>query len=259
MPRTRKVESKSKKKVEPKSKKIEEIQPPFKIEKTGRGYYHSFDPFVVFDSEEKASENAKIYRYRQKNRSIRVPTFYTFLQDKRKNDPTEFTSIPQGPHTIPHHALWGSLVVARQKKSLHKFFTHLPTPENFDKVVDGEIDTKHAKRKRADLAKDYYKKQYKKAKDLSELDPENNDEEKDRKIASRLNKAFNVHPYATYAYKGRGASKKALKRKNENANLPVHQQLDFNPNVFTNTIEANKHVTGFAQFLNDFVGPHQGN
>ena len=97
------------------------INPPDKIKKTkisrtARGYFHDLDPYTFHSTK----NDAVVDRSRLakgglgiKSRKPRVSTFYTLMQDKRKNSPTKFGTVPQGPHIFPHFAIHNGLSDAK--------------------------------------------------------------------------------------------------------------------------------------------------
>ncbi|MES2126191.1 MAG: hypothetical protein V4463_02875 [Pseudomonadota bacterium] len=211
------------------------INPNAKIKKTrivstAQGYYHDLHPYKFHATQ----ADAKADRSRLaalgagagvKSRSPRVSTFYTFLQDKRKNSPTKFGNVPQGPHTFPHHGVHVGIARAAAAGRLDAFDSLIPTPAQFGKLVDLEIPANHAKRLRASTAMSVFNKKHKRRLALKALGKKRT-EAQDIKFAHATNELVQMHPYGSYAYKGKGASRKALHGKGESTLKPLAKQID---------------------------------
>jgi hypothetical protein len=197
-----------------------------KINRTAKGYWHDLDPYTRHATKAAAQKDRSRLRGVQlKARKARVSTFYTILQDKRKNHPTKFTSVPQGPHTFPHFALHDALTEARQQGKLDDFDPLIPSPADYDKLVTGEIPVGHAKEARAKIAQSTYARRHAaylalKAQGVGRTEAET------IRYAHKINKLLQMHPHGSYAYKGSGASRKALKGKGESSSKPVDTQID---------------------------------
>ena len=198
------------------------------IKSTRRGYYHDLDPYTMHATQ----AAAKSARSGMKNtipgivsRNPRVSTFYTILQDKRKNDPQKFGNVPQGPHTFPHHGIHQGLAEARKQNKLDAFAPLISSPSLYDSRVDHEIPGHHPKFKRAKIAKVIFKKRYQRFADLKKLGAGRSEHDNIR-YAHVMNKLLQQDPFGSYAYKGAGAGKAALKGKGENADKPLSQQID---------------------------------
>jgi hypothetical protein len=197
-----------------------------KINRTAKGYWHDLDPYTRHATKAAAQKDRSRLRGVQfKARKARVSTFYTILQDRRKNNPTRFTSVPQGPHTFPHFALFDALTEAKRRNKLDDFHPLIPSPANYNKLVTSEIPAGHLKASRAKIAKGIYARRYAaylalKAKGAGRTEVET------IRYAHKINKLIQLHPHSSYAYKSAGAGRKALKGKGESSSKPVAQQID---------------------------------
>jgi hypothetical protein len=210
-----------------------------KISKTSLGWYHDLDPYTLH----KTRREAQLDRNRIKNitptefavvksRKPRVPTFYTYMQDKRKSllvssAKVKFHSVPQGPHVIPHYGLHQGLVIARQEKNYDIFNDFIPKPEDYKKLVDDEIGANHCKDKRAGIVKSDYQRLYNRKSSLRRDVGKN--ELVEVKYFHTVNRLLNLNPYGTYGYKGNGAGKKSLQGKGESSNNPLSKNVDLPP------------------------------
>lgn len=201
-----------------------------RITSTARGYFHDLDPYTFHPTKaQAAAERSRLLKaVGAKSRSPRVSTFYTVLQDKRKNNPQKFGSVPQGPHTFPHHGIHGALAEARAQGKFDVFDPVIPTPSQFQQRIDLEVPVGHVKRHRADLASGIFKKRHARFKKLRALAART--EIEDIRLAHVINKLVQIDPHGSYAYKGKGAGKGALKGKGESANQPLAQQIDLPKN-----------------------------
>jgi hypothetical protein len=202
-----------------------------KISRTGFGYYHDLDPYKVFPTKALATaDRSKLYKQADSaSRSPRTATFYTILQDKRKNDPTKFGSVPQGPHTFPHHGIHRGIVEARAQGKLDLFAPLIPSPGQYDARVDNEIPKGHLKRRRAEVAQGIFKKRHLRFSQLQALGNKR-DEQQNIRFAHAINKLIQMDPFGVYAFKGKGASKKSLSHKGEKSTLPLANQIDLPTN-----------------------------
>ena len=226
-----------------------------KISKLGLGFIHDLDNYTVYESKKKAlSERARFMNLEKgkfavvKSRNPRVPTFYTFIQDKRKNLPdppakVKFNRFRQGPHVIPHHGLHQGLVMARKHSLYDAFDKLIVKPEDYNKLVDGEIPTNHPKAKLAGFAKHYYQRRYNLHSSLKEVVKGTNNEPDKVKFFNNINRMLQVHPYATFGYKGNGASKRKLSGKGERWDKPIDLQVDMpSSNSYNNKAAADNHT-----------------
>lgn len=202
-----------------------------RISSTARGYFHDLDPYTLHPTKQAATQNrsALVKLPGAKSRAPRVSTFYTILQDKRKNSPTKFGNVPQGPHTFPHHGLHTGIVEARDQGKLHYFDAVIPSPVVYGQRVDQEIPVGHPKRARAEQAKGIFKKRHQRFKKLKGIVARSLSD--DIAFAHVTNKLVQMDPYGSYAYKGKGAGKKALGGKGESSLLPLAQQIDLPKNA----------------------------
>ena len=218
-----------------------------KISRTSLGYYHDLDPYTFHKTlRETQFDRNRIKEIPQslavvKSRSPRVPTFYTYMQDKRKSlsvsAKVKFRSVPQGPHVIPHHGLHRALAIAREKKYYDVFNHLIPNPKDYNKLVDDEIGANHVKKsERAEIVKSDYQRLYERMFSLrSKVDKYKNNLV-DVKYFHTVNCLLNLHPYGTYGYKANGAGKKALQGKGERNNKPI--SIDSPPRNSYNNWEA---------------------
>ncbi len=199
------------------------------IYSTSRGYFHNLDPYRLHATISKAkSERSRLSKLIGKRRLPRVSTFYTILQDKRKNNPTKFGSVPQGPHTFPHHGIHQGIIEAREQGKLDVFKSVIPSPADYGKRVDAEIPLGHPKRPRAELSKMIFTKRHGRFITLSNM--AGRTELDDIRLSHVINKLIQMDPHGSYSYKGGGASRKALKGKGESSLLPLAQQVDLPAN-----------------------------
>jgi len=200
--------------------------PAPKIVSTGRGYWSSSDPYSTFGTKAAASAWAKKLSG-QKNRSNRTPTTYTMLVGKPNRKTGKFSAYKQGPHTIAHTSVWGAILNARRLDRLDDLFEILDPPERVDEIIDQEFPLDRLKR---DLAVDsarQYQKYYNKAGSILVISKGSAlDTDTAIQLSHSINKAFSLHPHATYAYKGKGASKKSLRGKGERSDKPVREMID---------------------------------
>ena len=196
------------------------------ITSTARGYFHDLDPYTLFATKDKATKDRSLLLSGGivKSRKPRVSTFYTILQDKRKNDPRKFGAVPQGPHTFPHHGIHTGLVEARQQNKLDLFANILPSPGDYNKRVNSEIPVDHVKRHRAEIAMEIYDKRYKRMQGFRSLSAPTRPQQ--IAFAHVINKMLQMDPFGSYAYKGTGAGRGALKGKGESTLKPLAQQID---------------------------------
>lgn len=239
-----------------------------KISRTSLGYYHDLDPYTLH----KTLRETQLDRNRikeippslavVKSRSPRVPTFYTYMQDKRKSlsvsAKVKFHSVPQGPHVIPHHGLHRALVIARKTKYYDVFNSLIPKPTDYNKLVDDEIGANHdkGKRKRAEIVKSDYQRLYKR---MFSLRPEvYKNDLVDVKYFHNVNRLLHLHPYGTYGYKANGAGKKALQGKGESNNKPI--SIDSPPrNSYNNWDAADDYHKSLLEKLESLIsGSYKG-
>jgi hypothetical protein len=195
-----------------------------KIGSTSVGYYHDLDPYTMHGTQREAKADRSLMKKAGiQSRHHRVSTFYTIMQDKRKNDPRSFGNVPQGPHTFPHHGLHKGLAEAIRTKQLDGFSVLIPSPAKYNKRVDKEIPFGHPKEHRAMVAKAIFKKRHDR---YSALKGIQRSDEDDLRYAHVINKLIQLDPFGTYGYKGAGAGRKALKYKGEGANKPLDEQID---------------------------------
>ncbi len=197
-----------------------------KINRTAKGYFHDFDPYTLHPTKKAATtERSRLSKLTGvKKRAPRVSTFYTILQDKRKNDPSKFGSVPQGPHTFPHHGIHHGIIEARKLGKLSEFSSVIPSPADYNKRVNKEIPPNHTKRARAVKAQIIFKKRFLRFDQLKKM--KNLPEVREIAFAHVINKLIQMDPYGSYAYKGKGAGKRALKGKGESSLLPLSSQID---------------------------------
>jgi hypothetical protein len=222
-----------------------------RITSTARGYFHDLDPYKFHATKQDATKDRSSMLQMQdvKSRAPRVSTFYTILQDKRKNNPQKFGNVPQGPHTFPHHGIHTGIVEAYSQDKLSLFSSVIPSPSQYNARVDAEIPVGHLKRPRAELTKVIFKKRHARFERLAKLMTPN----RIRKIewAHVTNKLLQMDPYGSYSYKGKGAGKKALSGKGESSLLPLAQQVDLPSNSGFNHISG---VTTRSQSLLKILG-----
>jgi hypothetical protein len=224
-----------------------------KIGRTSHGYFHDLDPYEEHGTKKEATDDRSALRKdsASKSRKPRVQTFYTFLQDPRKGTPTEgYGSVPQGPHTFPHHAIHHALARAKSLGQLSDFDPLIPSPAQFKAAVDAEIPSGHPKEARAGVARSYYEKRHKR---LMAYKTMPYTRQTGIKMAHTYNKLLQMHPYGSYAYKGGGASKKALKHKGERAGVPLDQQVDMpKSGTFTDMAAAKKRIAAVTTVVSAF-------
>ncbi|HEX5126320.1 MAG TPA: hypothetical protein VFW00_06245 [Rhodocyclaceae bacterium] len=208
-----------------------------KIKSTAKGYFHDLDPYRLHATKAGATKDrSRLLKLGgAKSRAPRVSTFYTILQDKRKNNPKKFGNVPQGPHTFPHHGIHHGIMEARRQKKLYLFKAVIPSPTQYGSRVDSEVPVGHIKRSRAELAKTIFKKRYTR---FSSLMTASRSELQDIAFAHVINKLVQMDPHGSYAYKGKGAGKKALGGKGESSLLPLAQQIDLPKNSGFNDVSA---------------------
>jgi hypothetical protein len=207
------------------------------IYSTAKGYFHDMDPYRLHSTKAIAmKERSRVAKLGGKKRLPRVSTFYTILQDKRKNNPQKFGSVPQGPHTFPHHGIHSGIIEARAQNKLNIFDNVIPSPSDYGKRVDSEIPVGHVKRPRAELAKTIFKKRHTRFSTLSKI--VGRTELQDIRLSHVINKLIQMDPHGSYAYKSGGASKKALKGKGESTLLPLAQQIDLPKNSGFSNLSA---------------------
>ncbi|RKG82759.1 hypothetical protein D7W79_01790 [Corallococcus exercitus] len=201
------------------------------ITRTAQGYFHDLDPYSLHDTKQAAKSDRKRLAesdMRVKSRNPRVPTFYTILQDKRKNSPSKFTRVPQGPHVFPHIGIHLLLVQAKAMNKLNLFNDLILTPVQYETNVKLEIKDDHAKGDRAKVAVERYKRIH--ARYVGLMTRPNPDNAQTIKLVHSMNKLLQSDPHGTYAYKGRGAGKKATSGKGESSNRPMQNQIDLPKN-----------------------------
>ncbi len=201
-----------------------------KITSTARGYFHDLDPYTFHSTKLSATKDRSdmLKLPDVKSRAPRVSTFYTILQDKRKNNPLKFGNVPQGPHTFPHHGIHSGIVQAHAQNKLHEFDSVIPTASQYNSRVDSEISKTHLKRPRAELSKVIFKKRRDRF-DVLSAQPALSRVAKVA-FAHVTNKLLQMDPHGSYGYKGKGVGKKALSGKGESSLLPLQQQIDFPSN-----------------------------
>ena len=79
------------------------------------------------------------------------------------------------------------------------------------------------------MAKAIFKKRYSKYLALQKLGTARS-EAQTIKYAHAINRLIQLHPYGSYAYKGKGAGKSALKGKGESSLLPLAKQIQLPAN-----------------------------
>jgi hypothetical protein len=198
------------------------------ITRTAKGYYHNLDPYTLHATKADAGKDrTRVYKnVTQKIRKARVSTFYTIMQDKRKNNPQKFGNVPQGPHVFPHFGLHQGLIVANKQGKLDVFSPLISTPAAFNTKSDTEIPSGHLKRPRAEIAKTIYKKRHDRFTALQNIIKVNRGEGHSIRYAHVINKLLQMHPHGSYAYKGTGAGKKFLSGKGESSLKPIANQID---------------------------------
>ena len=235
-----------------------------KISRTSLGYYHDLDPYTLHKTLREAQSDRNRIKETPpspavvKSRSPRVPTFYTYMQDKRKSlsvsAKVKFRSVPQGPHVIPHHGLHLALVIAREEKYYDVFNHLIPNPKDYNKLVDDEIGANHVKKaERAEIVKSDYQRLYERMFSLrSEVDKYKYDLV-DVKYFHTVNRLLHLHPYGTYGYKANGAGKKALQGKGERNNKPI--SIDSPPrNSYNNWGAADYYHESLIGTLKSHIG-----
>lgn len=216
-------------------------------------YYHIRNPYRFFSTQSEAlSDLKRLRRNGFKPRKVRVPTFYTILQDKRKQRPRKYGSVPQGPHTFPHHGIFRGIAAAMEMGTLDEFGDLMVlTPLEYGKRVDLEIPKSHRKRGRAEIAIGIYEEAYRGYLDLR-LNTSRSEFE-DIKLAHRISRLRNLDPWATYAYWGAGAGAGALKGKGESRNKPLIDQIDLPRNAgFANRAAVKSYLESTAMHLEYF-------
>ena len=239
------------------------------------GVYHDEDPYAIFPNKataraDRSSVNKVFSKIRKTpsdlRRNPRVPTFYTVMfstpQESTRADGTtrySYSSVPQGPHSVPFHALWRGLVNARKNKKLQKFVDKLPQPRAFDAAVNAEVPNTSPNKKvdGAKIAKAKYKYYFKKANDLADEDKKKPLSRNNLiKLTHTLNKAFNLHPYASSEYMRPTALKKTspiLKvKKGQRPGLPLPPQVDYDPNSYNARIAAKAYIDSKVLFLGKY-------
>jgi hypothetical protein len=237
-----------------KKRKIDPNRRKAKTKSTSRGRTNDRDPYRFHATQADADQDAiRLKNVVDKTRDNRVPTFYTILQDKRKGVPRKnFGSVPQGPHTIPHHYTLDALVNARENNRLREISGLRPDPGEFKHMVYDEIPKDHPKRRRAKVAVKRYERLFEKADLLlTGLEGAGLTEAETIKLVHTLNKGLQMHPFLTYAYKGKGAGKNALKYKNESRLEPVKLDMPTKP-VYNDMTDArtviDELLEGYRQF-----------
>ena len=208
------------------TKKKKSKNPRAKVQAVATGYFNDRDPYRTFATKAEARQEGTRLKGLLKKRSSRVVTFYGVLQDPRKGVPEKnFPTTKQGPHTIPHYYVLDALVNARGDDRLDELADLRLTPAKFKQIVDAEIPVGHIKRRRAEVAVELYKRVYKRAAPLLTKMKSQGlaalTEPEQIKLVHTINKAFQLHTYQTYSYKGKGASKKALAGKGERRGAEV--------------------------------------
>ncbi len=189
-------------------------------------YRHELDPYSEFATQAAALadrkrivDEARRLGKASKKRNSRVPTFFTVLQYKKKNNFTadKLRSVPQGPHVVSHINILMKLIKVRKTMSdadLESLFHALPRPSEYRAAVAAEIGTNHWAHNRARLAANLYRKRYLRIVELMETGAR--DELEDIELIHKINKAINLHPYSTHSYytqnakpnvKGKGESR----------------------------------------------------
>lgn len=207
------------------------------INRTAQGYFHDRNPYKLHATQNDAKKDrSRVAKLGGKIRKPRVSTFYTILQDKRKNNPTKFGSVPQGPHTFPFHGIHHGIIKALNQGRLSEFKSVIPSPSHFGKSVDTEIPVGHTKRPRAELAKLIFAKRYKRFESYENMSSRT--ELQDISFAHTTNKLLQMDPHGSYGYKAGGAGKGALKGKGESSLKPLDQQIDLPKNSGLNDTKA---------------------
>jgi hypothetical protein len=234
-----------------------------KISRTSLGSYHDLDPYTLHKTLREAnSDRNRIKKITPslavvKSRKPRVPTFYTYMQDKRKSllvssANVKFHSVPQGPHVIPHHGLHQGLVIARQAKYYDVFNHLIPDPKDYNKLVDYEIGANHVKVRRAEIVKFDYQRLYKRM-FLFRSEVHKN-ELVDVKYFHTVNRLLHLHPYGTYGYKGNGAGKELLQGKGERRNHQLSMDVDLPPrNSYNNWDAAEDYHKSLLESLESLI------
>jgi hypothetical protein len=125
----------------------------------------------------------------------------------------------------------------------------LDTPERVEEIFDREIPSGHPKRARAEIVINQYKKYYEKATTL--LRKRSRTVFEQIGLSHWVNKLINLHPYATYAYKAQGASKKALKAKGERTGKIM---IDLSRNPFSDKDAAKAYAENMTVRIQHFLG-----
>lgn len=199
-----------------------------RIKSTAQGYFHDLDPYTMHATKQGATQDRsalKAVNTDVKSRDPRESTFYTFMQDPRKNDPVKFGNVPQGPHTFPHHGIHQGLVQGVQQGRLDAFSPLIPTASVFNARAKAEVPDGHSKSGRRDKAMSYFAKNRKKYMALKGIGKKRT-RAQTIKYAHTINKLLQIDPFGSYAYKGKGASKKARAGKGESSNKPLANQID---------------------------------
>jgi hypothetical protein len=197
-----------------------------RISRTRKGYFHDLDPYTLHPTKQGAGKARAALSGSPfaKSRRPRVATFYTIMQDRRKNNPQKFGNVPQGPHTFPHFAIHLGIVEAKRQSNLAALGALIPDPVAYVKRVAQEIPATHQKGMRATLAGRIYKKRFKRFRGLEQIVHRSATDE--IRYAHVINKLLQMDPHGSYAYKGTGASKSALKGKGESSDRPLKEQID---------------------------------
>jgi hypothetical protein len=227
------------------------------VESTAKGYWHNRDPYKLHSTKKEAEKDYSRLGQTIKKRVPRVSTFYTILQDPRKNNPTKFGRVPQGPHTFPFHAIHNGIIEARTKGpvAFNEFAKKIvPSVADFNSRVSAEISSTHKKRARANIAMEIFAKRHKRFVTLRENTART--EHQDIAFAHVINKLIQMDPHGSYAYKNKGASKNALKGKGESSLLPLANQIDLPSNHgFSNVTLANNRNNTLLSALSS-IGIH---
>jgi hypothetical protein len=220
---------------------------------TGRGYWTTRDPYATFSTKAAASAWAQKLAG-QKYRSNRTYTAYTVLVGKANRTTGKYSSLPQGPHSIAHNAVWAAVLSARRNNQLQELFDILDQPGDVFRILNTEFSDAHAKRDLADKLGLKYQKYYQKAGALLIMaEGKPLDDETAIGVCHALTKTLSLHPHATYAYKGKGASKKALKGKGERSGTPVRDQIDRGFRATYNDPDAEQGIEDLADTLQEFI------
>jgi hypothetical protein len=230
---------------------------PYKPASMSYGYHHDRDPYAFHGTQADAiKERSRLSAI--KKRKPRVATFYSLIQDKRKitfvrnKGAQRFRRFdkPQGPHTFPHHGIHHAIAEAKKLGRLDEFDSLIPTKKEFKEIVNKEIPLNHAKRPRAELAIEHYKKVRAR---YDTLKSAVRDEAGDIRYAHTINKAIQLHPYGSHTYKASGAGNTALAGKGETGtSYDLRPQIDMPGSPFTDMNAANERMKSVWKVVKKF-------